>query len=498
MKKVWGNLLLFITSFMCVIALFGFGSINSKAATSVKAPTEVGFDSRFYTFKAVSEGYYTVFITNGDTKIYKSSEKKYPANAKPSAVPFFYESLDNLGKITLYVVCSPSPKNYNTLKKYQSDKECKITKVSKTLSQRTPKVEGIKVEVDNSRTPAIRYKVTWESASTFKEIRIGNPKKHSKSCAYTSLSYFYVDMKDYEQPLEILAKSDDLNKFADSEPVTVTLPAVDLEKIYNKGSFEIDLTNGTYEVEDLALSSTVAHLAMISEFDYKIVNELSMEMDLDKNGSYDIAYKIDSSTYKNTISVLPTNSIRDQVTFVMPNDAKKDAMNDLSEDYRFYYETLKFVFSKPKSQDASDSNGTFFVKGSPVDTANIVSTVTVNGITYIIDRNGNATAIKIASKKKASLNTVTAYGKTYPVIAIADNACKNNKKIKTVTIGSNVATIGKKAFYKCKKLKKVTIKANKSLKIGKGAFKKINKDAVIKLNGVKGSKKRKLLRAIKK
>ena len=234
------------------------------------------------------------------------------------------------------MVCSPSPKNYNTLKKYQSDKECKITKVSKTLSQRTPKVEGIKVEVDNSRTPALRYKVTWESASTYKEIWIGNPKTYLKSAAHTNLSYFYVDMKDYEQPLEILAKSDDLNKFADSEPVTVTLPAVDLEKIYNKGSFEIDLTNGTYEVEDLALPSTVAHLAMISEFDYKIANELSVEMDLDKNGSYDIVYKIDLSTYKNTISVLPTNSIRDQVTFVMPNDAKKDAMNELSEDNRFY------------------------------------------------------------------------------------------------------------------------------------------------------------------
>ena len=117
-------------------------------------------------------------------------------------------------------------------------------------------------------------------------------------------------------------------------------------------------------------------------------------------------------------------------------------------------------------------------------------------ITYIIDVNNKATAVKIASKKKASLNRVTANGTTYQVVAIADAACKNNKKITTVTIGSNVTSIGKDAFRGCKKLKKVTINANKSLKIGKGAFKKIGKKATIKVKGIKGKARKKLIKSI--
>lgn len=39
------------------------------------------------------------------------------------------------------------------------------------------------------------------------------------------------------------------------------------------------------------------------------------------------------------------------------------------------------------------------------------------------------------------------------------------------TIGSNVKTIGKKAFYNCKKLAKVTIKGKKITKIQANAFK---------------------------
>ncbi|MCD8019474.1 MAG: leucine-rich repeat domain-containing protein, partial [Clostridiales bacterium] len=36
-----------------------------------------------------------------------------------------------------------------------------------------------------------------------------------------------------------------------------------------------------------------------------------------------------------------------------------------------------------------------------------------------------------------------------------------NKKITKVTIGKNVTKIGKKAFYNCKNLKKITIKSTK-------------------------------------
>lgn len=88
--------------------------------------------------------------------------------------------------------------------------------------------------------------------------------------------------------------------------------------------------------------------------------------------------------------------------------------------------------------------------------------------------------------------TVMIKGVTYTVTSVADNAFKNNKKIKkivignnvkvigenafmgcsnlqSVTIGKNVTTIKARAFYKCTKLKKITIPSKVS-KIGKQAF----------------------------
>ena len=56
--------------------------------------------------------------------------------------------------------------------------------------------------------------------------------------------------------------------------------------------------------------------------------------------------------------------------------------------------------------------------------------------------------------------TVKSGNQVYKVTAIADNAFKNNKKIKTVVVGKNVRTIGKKAFYGCKNLKKITVQSS--------------------------------------
>ena len=92
---------------------------------------------------------------------------------------------------------------------------------------------------------------------------------------------------------------------------------------------------------------------------------------------------------------------------------------------------------------------------------------------------------KGTKKKKVAKITIPATVKSgnqvYKVTAIADNAFKNNKKIKTVVVGKNVRTIGKKAFYGCKNLKKITVQSSIIKKVGAKAFKGINKKAVIKV-----------------
>ena len=58
---------------------------------------------------------------------------------------------------------------------------------------------------------------------------------------------------------------------------------------------------------------------------------------------------------------------------------------------------------------------------------------------------------------------------SYDVTAIADNAFKNNKKLKKVVISSKILTIGNAAFSGCKKLAAVSMGANVTT-IGKNAF----------------------------
>ena len=61
--------------------------------------------------------------------------------------------------------------------------------------------------------------------------------------------------------------------------------------------------------------------------------------------------------------------------------------------------------------------------------------------------------------------------------------------MKKATIGKRVTSIGKNAFYGCKKLKTITIKSSKVKTIGKNAFKSINKKATITLKGTKKANK---------
>ena len=107
-----------------------------------------------------------------------------------------------------------------------------------------------------------------------------------------------------------------------------------------------------------------------------------------------------------------------------------------------------------------------------------------------------------SSKKKTSVTipaTVTdASGNVYKVTAIADKAFANSKKLKSVTIGANVKSIGKGAFKGCKKLAKVTVNANVTTRIGKNAFKGIKSGARFTIKASKRSKAVKLLNKINK
>ena len=141
------------------------------------------------------------------------------------------------------------------------------------------------------------------------------------------------------------------------------------------------------------------------------------------------------------------------------------------------------------------------IKGSNTSVtkaAKLPMKVTIDKITYKIGVDGKAEVIKIGSTKKARINFIQVDGVAYPVVKIANDACKSNKHIKEVSIGKCIKLIGKNAFRKCKNLKKVNIYANKSLKIKKNAFKNLPDKARIKVKGVKGITKDNIKKAVKK
>jgi hypothetical protein len=101
----------------------------------------------------------------------------------------------------------------------------------------------------------------------------------------------------------------------------------------------------------------------------------------------------------------------------------------------------------------------------------------------------NASAKNVTIPESVTIDEVV-----YKVTGIADNAFKNCTSLKKITISKYVTKIGKGAFQNCKKLKKITIKSMTLKKIGKNAFKNVNKNAVCQIPKGKKNEYKKMLK----
>lgn len=155
------------------------------------------------------------------------------------------------------------------------------------------------------------------------------------------------------------------------------------------------------------------------------------------------------------------------------------------------------------SQQPSD------VPESDGNTMAVGKTVTVGKLTYKVTKtakNGKGevslvgTSRKKSDKKFTTLkigNEIKAQGKSYKITTVGKNAFYGYKYLKSVVIGKNISGIKEKAFGKCSKLKKITIKTEKltQKKVGKQVFKGIHTKAVINVPSKKLKAYKKLLRA---
>ena len=117
---------------------------------------------------------------------------------------------------------------------------------------------------------------------------------------------------------------------------------------------------------------------------------------------------------------------------------------------------------------------------------------TVSRLKYKIsnaDTSGKGTVVFTGATDKAARKTLTIPttvkigGKNFRVTAIGGSAMSGAKKLTTLKLGSNVITIGAKAFYGCSKLSNVTIFGTKltTAKTGANAFKGIRSNCRFKV-----------------
>ena len=156
--------------------------------------------------------------------------------------------------------------------------------------------------------------------------------------------------------------------------------------------------------------------------------------------------------------------------------------------------------------DSSKNDQTTTDKNNQTADTLTIGQVVVNqadGASYTIKKNtDNAYEVEYKApknKKQTKIvvpDTIKINGVTYKVTSIAKNAFKNNKKLKTVTVGKNVSKMGANVFTGCKKLKTITIKSKKltAKTLSKSTFKGLTKATTIKVPKKKLSAYKKLFK----
>ena len=110
----------------------------------------------------------------------------------------------------------------------------------------------------------------------------------------------------------------------------------------------------------------------------------------------------------------------------------------------------------------ADKKEVTLVKGKNTKTVRIGKAVSLDGISCKITGIAGG-----AFKNDKNVKTVSVGAN---VKSIDKNAFAGCSALSAVTLGKNVKAIGKKAFYNCKKLKKVTLQGKAAPSVGKNAF----------------------------
>ena len=190
------------------------------------------------------------------------------------------------------------------------------------------------------------------------------------------------------------------------------------------------------------------------------------------------------STVKVTAAITPTNAANKSLTFTSDNKAVATVNTSGLVTAQSAGTARITATAKDGSRKFGSIKLTVIQPEQPLPK---VGDLHKEGASNFVITKSSASEKTVTFKKQQKKNaktvvvpdTVEINGYTYQVTEIAAKAFKNNKKIKTVVIGSNIKKIGKQAFLGCKKLKTIKILSKSLKKIDKTVFKGIDKKATI-------------------
>ena len=128
------------------------------------------------------------------------------------------------------------------------------------------------------------------------------------------------------------------------------------------------------------------------------------------------------------------------------------------------------ITAEPTKEPDNTKEPADTAKPSPTDMSKPGTVATVGNAVYKSNGSGSVSydGVKTDKKTVSVPDKVTVGGKSYPVTKISAGAFSGSK-VQNVKLGSNVKTIGKKAFKNCKSLKKIAF-SNKTTKVDSESF----------------------------
>ncbi len=206
-----------------------------------------------------------------------------------------------------------------------------------------------------------------------------------------------------------------------------------------------------------------------------------------ENNTFDGCWNLTTIVLPETVKTIGDNAFADCKniqTFVIPSSVTyisntsftgANTTNIDTTKNAYASTVVKGIVATPAAVTTIPAVGTKFIYGklTYVTTSQTASGGSVKVIGYSY---GNSNIKSLSIPAKVNYN-----GYKYKVTALKAGSLKGAKKLKKVTIGANIKSIGAKTFFKCKKLKKVTVKSKKIKSVGAAAFKGATKKAVIKV-----------------